>query len=90
MSVFARNYREHYGGQEMKCCRVCGEGFVSAEQSSDVIDVLQENQIRFQMAEGFHLAELCLPCRRKYRIYRFTGTPVHQHPEKEANQHAKG
>ncbi len=90
MSVFARNYREHYAEQEMKHCKVCGERFVSAEQSGDVIDVLQENQIRFETAEGFHLAELCLPCRRKYRIFRFTGIPTHHRSEKEANQHAKG
>lgn len=90
MSVFARNYREHYAEQEMKRCKVCQTGFVSAEQSGDVVDVLGENGIRFEMAEGFHLAELCLPCRRKYRIFRFTGIPTHYRSEKEANQHAKG
>lgn len=90
MSVLARNYREHYAEQEMKKCKVCGAGFVSAEQSADVVNVLQKNEIAFKMAEGFHLAELCLPCRRKYRIYRFTGMPTHLSPAKEANQHAKG
>ena len=90
MSVFARNYREYYGEQEMKKCKVCGTGFVSAEQSNDVIDVLQSNEMRFKMEGGFHLAELCLPCRRKYRIFRFTGKPTHLSPAKEANQHANG
>lgn len=90
MSVFAKNYREHYGEQEMKCCKVCGTKFVSVEQSLDVIDVLQKNQIEFEMAEGFHLAELCLPCRRQYRIYRFTGMPTYMNPAEETNQHAKG
>lgn len=90
VSLFARNYREHYAKQEMKACKVCGAGFVSAEQSSDVVNVLQANHIQFKMEEGFHLAELCLPCRRKYRIYRFSGIPTHQIPAKEANQNARG
>ena len=37
----ARNYREHYGEQSMKECKVCGDHFVSMEQSNDVIDVLR-------------------------------------------------
>ncbi|MET3292488.1 UNVERIFIED_CONTAM: nitrate reductase gamma subunit [Brevibacillus sp. OAP136] len=90
MSVFARNYREHYGEKEMKTCKVCGNGFVSAEQSADVIDVLKKNEMSFQMKEGFNLAELCLPCRRKYRMYRFTGVPTHEIDAREANQNAKG
>lgn len=90
MSVFARNYREHYGEKEMKPCRVCGTPFVSVEQSGDVIEVLKQNDIRFQMEEGFHLAELCLPCRRKYRMSRFSGVPTHLIKAKEANQNAKG
>mgnify|MGYP001402987575 CR=1 FL=1 len=90
MSVFARNYREHYGQQEMKPCRVCGTPFVSAEQSADVIEVLKVNDIKFQMEEGFHLAELCLPCRRKYRMSKFAGVPTHLIPVKEANQNARG
>ncbi|CAN7625643.1 hypothetical protein [Paenibacillus sp. LjRoot56] len=90
MSVFARNYREHYAEQETKSCKVCGTGFVSVEQSKDVIAVLKVNEIEFKTEEGFHLAELCLPCRRKYRMSRFTGIPTHQIRVKEANQNAKG
>ncbi|WP_248926109.1 hypothetical protein [Paenibacillus hamazuiensis] len=90
MSVFARSYREYYAEQAMKSCRVCGTGFVSAEQSSDVIRVLKQNEIEFSMPEGFHLAELCLPCRRKYRMSRFTGIPTHEIKVKEANQNARG
>jgi len=90
MSVFARNYREHYAEQSTKSCKVCGNGFVSSEQSDDVIAVLKVNDIEFKMDEGFHLAELCLPCRRKYRMSRFTGIPTHQIRVKEANQNAKG
>jgi nitrate reductase gamma subunit len=90
MSVFARNYREHYGEKEMKECKVCGTGFVSAEQSQDIIDVLNQNTIKFDMNDGFNLAELCLPCRRKYRISRFSGVLTHEIPVKEANQNAKG
>ena len=48
MSVFARNYREHYGEQSMKKCKVCGDEFVSTEQSKDVVDVLGVNDIEFQ------------------------------------------
>lgn len=90
LSIFAKNYREHYGHQSMKECKVCGESFVSVEQSNDVIDVLGINQIDFKQDEGFHLAELCLPCRRKYRIAQFSGAPTHQLKVKEANQNAKG
>ncbi|MCS7461528.1 hypothetical protein N0M98_15355 [Paenibacillus doosanensis] len=90
MSVFARNYREHYAGQATKSCKVCGNGFVSVEQSDDVIAVLKVNEIEFKTEEGYHLAELCLPCRRKYRMSRFTGIPTHQIHVKEANQNAKG
>lgn len=90
LSVFARNYREHYGEKSMKQCRVCGNSFVSEEQSEDVIKVLGINQIDFEMKEGFHLAELCLPCRRKYRIARFSGVQTHEVKVKEANQNAKG
>ena len=90
MSVFARNYREHYAEQEMKKCKVCGDHFVSVEQSNDVIRVLGVNEMEFNMADGFNLAELCLPCRRKYRIARFSGFATHQVKVKEANQNAKG
>jgi hypothetical protein len=90
LSVLARNYREHYAEQEMKRCRVCSDSFVSKEQSLDVIQVLGINEIKYEMEEGFHLAELCLPCRRKYRISRFSGFPTHQVKVKEANQNAKG
>ncbi|QQK78160.1 hypothetical protein HUG15_03450 [Salicibibacter cibarius] len=90
LSIFAKNYREHYGNQSMKKCKVCGENFVSTEQSNDVIDVLKMNNIDFQMEDGFHLAELCLPCRRKYRLSRFSGVPTHGIKAKEANQHAEG
>lgn len=90
MSVFARNYREHYAEQSMKECKVCGDHFVSTEQSKDVVDVLGVNDIAFQTKEGFHLAELCLPCRRKYRIAQFSGFPTHEVKVKEANQNAKG
>lgn len=90
MSVFARNYREYYGEQHMKECKVCGNHFVSVEQSNDVIQVLDVNDIHFNMEDGFNLAELCLPCRRKYRISRFSGIPTHQVKHKEANQNARG
>lgn len=90
MSVLAKNYREHYQGQAMKECKVCAEKFVSVEQSSDVIQVLGVNDIEFNMQDGFNLAELCLPCRRKYRISRFSGIKTHQVKVKEANQNAKG
>ncbi|WP_147533057.1 hypothetical protein [Bacillus marasmi] len=90
MSVLARNYREHYAEQEMKECKVCGDKFVSQEQSQDVIQVLGINEIEFKTNEGAHLAELCLPCRRKYRIAQFSGFPTHQVKVKEANQNAKG
>nr|WP_226035911.1 hypothetical protein [Aquibacillus saliphilus] len=90
LSVFARNYREHYGEKSMKQCKVCGDDFVSIEQSNDVIEVLGTNDIEFNMKDGFNLAELCLPCRRKYRISRFSGFATHEVPIKEANQNAKG
>ncbi|MFD2445128.1 hypothetical protein ACFSO7_14255 [Bacillus sp. CGMCC 1.16607] len=90
MSVFAKNYREHYMEQAPKACKVCGDHFVSIEQSNDVMNVLGVNDIQFGMKEGFHLAELCLPCRRKYRIAQFSGIPTHQVKVKEANQNAKG
>ena len=90
MSVLARNYREHYGEKEMKECKVCGDHFVSTEQSQDVVIVLGVNDIEFKTQEGFHLAELCLPCRRKYRIAQFSGFPTHEVKVKEANQNAKG
>lgn len=89
LSVFARNYREHYTEQEPKQCVVCGDTYVSAEQASDVVDVLQVNNIAFKKQEG-HLAEMCLPCRRKYRIAQFSGIPTHEIKHKEANQDAKG
>jgi nitrate reductase gamma subunit len=90
ISVFARNYREYYSEKSMKKCKVCGDQFVSIEQSNDVIQVLGVNNIEFQMDEGFHLAELCLPCRRKYRIAKFSGNQTHKVKIKEANQNAKG
>lgn len=90
MSVLARNYREHYGDKKMKNCQVCGDEFVSNEQSQDVIQVLGMNQIEYKTTEGAHLAELCLPCRRKYRISQFSGIPTHEMKVKEANQNAKG
>ncbi|MCZ8518193.1 MULTISPECIES: hypothetical protein [Paenibacillus] len=90
MSVLARNYREHYGQQAPKACRVCGAHYVSAEQAQDVMDVLKGNGLQFKTPEGYQLAELCLPCRRKYRMSRFTGVPTHEIRVKEANQHAKG
>ncbi|MFE8699566.1 hypothetical protein ACFYKX_02895 [Cytobacillus sp. FJAT-54145] len=89
LSVFARNYREHYGEQSMKECKVCSEKFVSTEQSQDVVAVLGINNMEFKK-ENFHLAELCLPCRRKYRIAQFSGFPTHEVKVKEANQNAKG
>ncbi|WP_240374927.1 hypothetical protein [Bacillus piscicola] len=90
VSVFARNYREHYGKESMKECKVCGTEFVSTEQSNDVINVLGQNDLEFDMKDGFNLAELCLPCRRKYRISKFSGFATHEVPIKEANQDAKG
>ncbi|UUZ85029.1 hypothetical protein LJK88_16405 [Paenibacillus sp. P26] len=90
MSVLARSYREHNGEKRMKACKVCDSLFVSEEQSGDVVAVLKQNGIEFKMDEGFHLAELCMPCRRKYRMSRFTGIPTHEIRVKEANQNAKG
>ncbi|GLB59460.1 hypothetical protein [Cytobacillus sp. NCCP-133] len=90
MSVLARNYREHYAEQAMKECKVCGDQYVSSEQSQDVVDVLGVNDIQFKTKEGHHLAEMCLPCRRKYRIAQFSGFPTHEVKVKEANQNAKG
>lgn len=90
MSVLAKSYREHFAEKQMKACKVCGTGFVSLEQSNDVIGVLQQNNIAFNMDEGFNLAELCLPCRRKYRMSRFSGIQTHEIRVKEANQNAKG
>ncbi|MDM5295066.1 hypothetical protein QUF81_18205 [Peribacillus simplex] len=90
LSVFARNYREHYAELSMKGCKVCGDEFVSSEQSKDVVEVLGVNDIEFQTKEGHHLAEMCLPCRRKYRIAQFSGFPIHELKVKEANQNAKG
>lgn len=90
LSVFAKNYREHYGEQSMKECQVCGDEFVSTEQSNDVVNVLDTNDIEFNMKDGFNLAELCLPCRRKYRIARFSGFATHEVKTKEANQNAEG
>jgi hypothetical protein len=90
MSVLARNYREHYGDNSMKKCKICGENFVSTEQSNDVIKVLNVNNMKFNMEDGFNLAELCLPCRRKYRISRFSGFQIHLVKVKEANQNARG
>jgi hypothetical protein len=74
----------------MKACKVCSTEFVSTEQSNDVVDLLQKHELDFQMKEGFHLAELCLACRRKYRISRFSGKPTHHSKVKELNQNAKG
>ncbi|WP_426452157.1 hypothetical protein ACP26L_08900 [Paenibacillus sp. S-38] len=90
MSVLARNYREHYGQQAPKPCRVCGTHYVSTEQAQDVMNVLKTNGMEFTTPEGYQLAELCLPCRRKYRMSRFTGVPTHEIRVKEANQNAKG
>lgn len=90
LSVFAKNYREHYMEQAPKACKVCGDHFVSTEQSNDVVGVLSTNEMEFKKQEGFHLAELCLPCRRKYRIAQFSGFPTHQVKVKEANQNARG
>ncbi|HLS60775.1 MAG TPA: hypothetical protein VK044_06565 [Virgibacillus sp.] len=90
MSVFAKNYREHYMEKSSFECKVCGDAYVSTEQAHDVVDVLADNQIDFETKEGFHLAEMCLPCRRKYRIAQFSGIPTHQIKHKEANQHAEG
>ncbi|UOR14014.1 hypothetical protein [Halobacillus amylolyticus] len=90
LSVFARNYREYYSKQSMKKCKNCSTEFVSTEQSQDVIHVLHTNAIDFDMKEGYNLAELCPPCRRKFRIARFSGIATHEVNKKEANQNAKG
>jgi hypothetical protein len=90
VSVFAKNYREHYMEKAPFECKVCGDKYVSTEQAGDVVQVLAENKIDFEKKEGFHLAELCLPCRRKYRIAQFSGIPTHKIKHKEANQHAEG
>ena len=76
MSVFARNYREHYGEQAMKECKVCGDKFVSTEQSKDVIEVLGVNDIEFQTEEGFHLAELCLHAAGNTELPDFLDSPL--------------
>lgn len=90
MSVFAKNYREHYMEKAPFTCKVCGDSFVSTEQAEDVIQVLGANNIQFKKDEGFHLAEMCLPCKRKYRIAQFSGIPTHLIKHKEANQDAQG
>lgn len=90
MSVFAKNYRDHYMDEKPFECKVCGDTYVSTEQAEDVIQVLAENAIDFETKEGFHLAEMCLPCRRKYRLAQFSGKPTHEIKYKEANQHAEG
>jgi hypothetical protein len=90
LGVFVKNYRDHYSKQSMKQCKVCTNEFVSTEQSNDVVDILKQHEIDFQMKEGFHLAELCLPCRRKYRIAQFSGKPTHHSKVRELNQDARG
>lgn len=90
VSVLAKNYREHYMEESPFECKVCGDTYVSEEQANDVVHVLAENTIDFKTKEGFHLAEMCLPCRRKYRIAQFSGIPTHKIDYKEANQHAEG
>lgn len=90
LSVFAKNYREHYAEQAPFQCKVCGDTYVSTEQTKDVVGVLAVNEIEFQTQDGHHLAEMCLPCKRKYRIAQFSGIPTHEIKHKEANQHAKG
>lgn len=90
MSVFAKNYRDHYMEKAPFECKVCGDTYVSTEQAGDVVNVLAENEINFKTDEGFHLAEMCLPCRRKYRLAQFSGKPTHKIQYKEANQHAEG
>ncbi|MBS4209227.1 hypothetical protein [Bacillus sp. FJAT-50079] len=90
MSVFAKNYREHYQEVAPFTCKVCGDTYVSTEQAKDVVNVLAVNEISFEKEEGFHLAEMCLPCKRKYRIAQFSGIPTHEIKHKEKNQHAKG
>ncbi|WP_281883587.1 hypothetical protein [Paenibacillus sp. YYML68] len=90
MSVLARSYREHYGQQAPLACKVCASPFVSVEQSGDVVEVLKQSGLDFRTPEGYHLAELCLPCRRKYRMSRFTGIATHEIRVKEANQNAEG
>ncbi|WP_166237787.1 respiratory nitrate reductase subunit gamma [Paenibacillus turpanensis] len=90
LGVFVKNYREHYSAQAMKPCQACGTEFISLEQSNDVIEVLKQNEINFKTQEGYHLAELCPSCRRKFRIGRFSGIPTHTIKAKEANQDAKG
>ncbi|MBS4179259.1 hypothetical protein [Lederbergia citrea] len=90
LSVFAKNYREHYQEQAPFKCKVCGDTYVSTEQTQDVVGVLSVNDISFQTKEGHQLAEMCLPCRRKYRIAQFSGIQTHEIKYKEANQNAKG
>lgn len=90
MSVLAKNYREHYLEQAPFTCKICGDAYVSTEQAQDVISVLAENNIDFEQDTGAHLAEMCLPCKRKYRIAQFSGIPTHLIKHKEANQDAGG
>lgn len=90
MSVFAKNYREYYAAESPFECKVCGDTYVSTEQAQDVVHVLAVNNIDFETKDGFHLAEMCLPCRRKYRMAQFSGIPTHQIKHKEANQDAEG
>ncbi|WP_128893993.1 hypothetical protein [Longirhabdus pacifica] len=71
LSVLAKNYKLHYGEQEMKKCHHCGNEFIAAEQSADVIDVLRQNGMEYKTEDGVHLAELCLPCRRETRLQMF-------------------
>lgn len=90
LGIFVKNYRDYYSKQSMKECKVCSNEFVSTEQSNDVVDLLNKHELDFHMKEGFHLSELCLPCRRKYRISIFSGKPTHHSKVKELNQDARG
>src|SRR5699024_282228 len=43
VSIFARNYREHYMEKNPFKCKVCGENYVSTEQAEDVKGVSAVN-----------------------------------------------
>src|SRR5690625_7281732 len=62
MSVFAKNYREHYMEKSSFECKLCGDEYVSTEQAHDVVDVLVVIQIDFETIEVFLLSIVCLTC----------------------------
>ncbi len=77
MSVFARNYREHYAEQSMKGCKVCGNEFVSTEQSKDVIEVLGRNDINSKQKKGT-ISLKCAFVEENTGLPNFLGSLIHE------------